>query len=357
MPRNWKSWQSVMGLIRRTVLDASFTNGRTVILVNQNADARVVVLGARGQVGSALLRQCEQRGRPALGLTREDLDFSVPDQLVERLKILFTQELLAKKPIAVIINAMAYTQVDRAEVEYDLAMRVNAESPGILAQWCVDHDIPLIHYSTDYVFDGSGQIPWREADQTRPLNSYGKSKCEGEVRIRAAGGQFLILRTSWVYDAMGKNFLKTMLKLGTEKEVLKVVADQVGAPTYADDLAAATLQILQKIEERSVSPAFSSGVYHCRNEGETNWCEFARTIFEEVRRHKILLRMPLKVQCVEAINTAEYPTPARRPLNSRLDGTQLKQTFGITLPNWREGLEACLEQMKNLDQMTKGVSK
>ncbi len=286
----------------------------------------IVVTGASGQVGRALLELLGSRG---LGLTRAELDLSDPDGLERRLEGLMPSALL---------NPAAYTQVDLAESEPEVARRVNAAAPGVLARWCAARDIPLVHFSTDYVFPGDGERPWRETDAPGPLNVYGRTKLEGERQVAEAGGRALVLRTSWVYDAAGKNFLTTMLRLGREREVLRVVADQHGAPTYAPHLAAAALEALENALAR---PEFPSGVYHLCGRGAATWHSFAEAIFAGARARGV----PLRVREVEPIPTASYPTPARRPFNSRLDTSRARALLGVELPEWAAGLAACLDEL------------
>ena len=237
-----------------------------------------------------------------------------------------------------IINAGAYTAVDKAESEENLAYLINAEGPGALGSACAELGIPLIHYSTDYVFPGTGIAPWRENDPISPLSVYGMSKAEGELRIRSSGANHLIFRTSWVYFHEGKNFVKTMLQLGVSRDKLKVVSDQIGAPTSAIEIAKATWSATH----RALVPGFDEwGTYHLAAQGETSWHQFALAIFEEAKA----LGYSLSVRSVEPIPTEAYPTPARRPLNSRLDTTKLERVFGVRLPHWRESLRECMVKL------------
>lgn len=297
----------------------------------------LLILGSTGQVGSALLKICASKGKQVISWSRKEVDFSQPSAVAEFLEKYFQGK---EKPSAV-INAIAYTQVDQAEKEEDTAKKVNAETPGKIACWCAENDIPFIHYSTDYVFPGDGNAPWKESDSVGPLNAYGRTKLEGEKAISSAGGKWLIFRTSWVYDATGKNFIRTMLRLGAERESLRVVSDQWGAPSFATHLAEATLAAL-KCALRMTD--FPSGIYHLCNSGVTHWQGFAVNIFEEAKKRK----MPLKVVKVEAISSAEYPTPARRPLNSRLDLSKLEKTFDLKIPDWKEGLNQCMDEIADL---------
>lgn len=283
----------------------------------------VLVFGANGQVGQALGASLDD----VIMLGREEADFSKPETL---------PGVIAGINPSYIINAAAYTAVDKAEEEEALATIINGEAPGVLAAEAAKRGIPFVHYSTDYVYDGTGDQPRKETVPTAPLNAYGRSKLAGEKAVQAAGGAYLIFRTSWVYDAFGKNFLKTMLKLGADRETLRVISDQVGAPSYAPHLAEATLEVL---EEACSMREFPAGIYHLVNSGETSWHGFAEAIFAEARARG----MEMRVQTVEPIPTTEYPTPAKRPLNSRLDCTKLEETFGLKLPDWREGLREAME--------------
>ncbi len=293
----------------------------------------ILILGAQGQLGQALAEHLRKE-HPHLSLilaTRREADFSRPQACLEYVR--------QCRP-SMILNAAAYTQVDLAEKERDLALTINAETPGVLAQECAAKNIPWVHFSTDYVFSGQGTQPWKETDEVAPLNFYGQSKAEGERRIAIAGGPFLLFRTSWVYDAQGKNFLTTMIRLGKEREEIRVVCDQHGAPTYAVDLARATWDILQQCLQM---PQFPSGIYHLCGEGETQWHEFAQTIFENLKSapHSTALRL----QRLVPITSSEYPTPARRPSNSRLDTQKVQDIFKLKLPHWRNSLQACMQRI------------
>ncbi|MBL0318292.1 MAG: dTDP-4-dehydrorhamnose reductase [Alphaproteobacteria bacterium] len=286
----------------------------------------VLVFGANGQVGASLV---DILGVSGVGFTRFEADFSQPDSVIRVLETI--------KPRCV-INAAAYTHVDMAEKEEDLAIQINAVTPGLIAGYCYDHAIPFIHYSTDYVFNGKGERPWTEADVTEPLNAYGRSKLKGEQLIEAVGGKYLIFRTSWVYDHVGKNFLTTMLRLGKERLHLKVVNDQYGAPTYARDLAQASLQVVMNaIGEEN----FPWGMYHLCHGGVTTWYHFADMIFHHAKQAGI----PLVIETLDPIKSTEYPTPAKRPANSRLDCSKAKQLLGVSLPLWQEGLTLCMERV------------
>ena len=239
----------------------------------------------------------------------------------------------AARPAAV-INAAAYTAVDRAEEEEALATLINGEAPGAMARACADLGIPFVHVSTDYVFDGSGETAWQPQDMVAPVNAYGRSKLAGEDGVRAASGTFAILRTSWVVSSHGNNFVKTMLRLGAERDRLTIVADQIGAPTPARDIAQACLDMARQL---SADPG-KSGTYHLQGSPEVSWAGLAVEIFAQTG-----------VDCVVAeIATSAYPTPALRPLNSRLDCTTLNTVFNIPQPDWRLGLRDILNDLGEL---------
>ena len=271
----------------------------------------VLVLGENGQVAKELARL----GAATAGRTKAD--FATPDAVINLLE--------AARPSAV-INAAAYTAVDRAESEPDLAHQINAVTPGAIANWAATNDVPLVHLSTDYVFDGSGDQPRNPDATTGPLNVYGKTKLAGEVAIQNAGCRHVILRTSWVFSAHGNNFVKTMLRLSETRDRLTVVADQIGGPTAAADIAAATL---------ALTDPSNSGVYHFAGQPSVSWAEFAREIFA----------MSGRQVDVADIATADYPTDAARPLNSRLSGESLQSDFGISQPDWRDSLRKVLIEL------------
>ncbi|MFZ5606887.1 MAG: dTDP-4-dehydrorhamnose reductase [Pseudomonadota bacterium] len=291
---------------------------------------RVLLLGGNGQVGREL-----RRTLPALGevtvATRDGAgadmaaDFDAPPAL---------QALVQRLAPDVVVNAAAYTAVDRAESEPEAAFRVNAEAPAALARACAVTGALLLHYSTDYVFDGGNARPYREDDPAAPLGVYGASKWAGEEAIRAGGARHAILRTAWVYAAHGRNFLRTMLQLAAEREELRVVADQIGAPTPAAWIAEATAHILR----RGV-PA--SGTWHLTAAGETSWHGFAEAIMAEALAAGLLARCPR----VLPITSADYPTPARRPAYSVLDIARLRADFGLAPPDWRDGLRATVREL------------
>lgn len=296
---------------------------------------RVLITGVTGQVGRALLEQLGPHR--CIAASREVLPLNFPETIPHRLDYF--------RPRA-IFNAGAYTAVDQAESEHEaVTLRaVNEESPQKLAQWCFQNRVPLVHFSTDYVFDGSGDQPRTEEERTRPLNRYGASKLAGEQAILDSGCRALIFRTSWVYDHRGKNFLQTMLRLAAERETLRVVSDQIGAPTFAPQLAEAALLALEnalQIEEKTGS--FPTGVYHLCHRGETSWHGFAEAIFSGARSRGARL----SIQKLERISTENYPTPAKRPQNSRLNCSKAEKTLGVRLPEWQVGLEECLDLWMN----------
>lgn len=242
------------------------------------------------------------------------------------------------RPIAV-VNAAAYTAVDKAEQEVELAHAVNAVAPGILAEAASEVGALMVHFSTDYVFDGSGQTAWKETATPAPLSVYGRSKLEGEMCVRAAApDRHMIFRTSWVYAARGGNFAKTMLRLAQERERLTVINDQVGAPTGADLIADVTAHALH----RALEYPDTGGTYHLAAQGETSWFDYARFVLNTAR--ELRSDLALKVREVTPIPTTEYPTPARRPLNSRLDTARLQQVFGLRLPEWHHGVRRMLAE-------------
>lgn len=294
----------------------------------------VLVFGGNGQVGRELLRALAplgtvvattRSGMLADGSACEVADFDRPDSL---------PALLDRLRPARVVNAAAYTAVDRAEQEPEAAFRANAQAPGVLARWCAAHGVPLVHYSTDYVFDGQGGTPYREDAPTAPLGVYGTSKRDGEDAVRAAGGRHLIFRTAWVYAAHGGNFLRTMLRLGAERDQLRVVADQIGTPTPAGLIADVTAHALRH-------PGGLSGTWHLTASGQTSWHGFAEAIFAEAQAAGVLTKTPM----VDAIASSDYPTPARRPAWSVLDNRRLQQDFGIVLPAWQDGLKRVMAEI------------
>ena len=286
---------------------------------------KILITGQHGQVSQALQAHLQGLGE-LMVLGSNQLDLAKPDQIREQIR--------AHRP-DLIINAAAHTAVDQAESEPDAAFAINAIAPGILAQEAKALGIPLIHYSTDYVFDGSKPAPYTEADTPNPLSVYGQSKLAGEQAIATAGGQYLILRTSWVYSNQGKNFLLTMQRLLQEKPQMRIVADQIGAPTWAGTIAGSTRAL---IERWLAGEAGKWGIYHLTAQGETSWFGFAQAIGEHLHADgKACAEL-------EAIPSSAYPTPAMRPLNSRLDCSRLQQQWHVSQPHWQDALRECLAQ-------------
>lgn len=286
----------------------------------------IVVTGVSGQVGFELQRTLQCLGR-VVSCDRAALDLS---------DLARVREFIRTTAPSIIVNPAAYTAVDRAETDEVMAMRINAELPATLAQEAAALGAVLVHYSTDYVFDGQKSGPYVEDDQPNPQNIYGKSKLAGELSVAAAGCAHLILRTSWVYGRRGKNFLRTMQRLATERRELKVVADQIGAPTWSRTIAEATAQILSQgiAANRSEWWRERSGVYHLTAAGETSWCGFAKSILERDGHHADTVVVP--------ITSSEYPTPAARPSNSRMSIDKISKIFGLHMPAWDEALGLCL---------------
>jgi len=291
---------------------------------------RILLLGKNGQVGWELQRALAPLGELVALDRSEGADLANPEVLRATVRAVAPQ---------VIVNAAAYTAVDKAETEQDLALQINAQAPGLLAEEAKQLGAVLVHYSSDYVFDGSSEAPRSEDAATGPLSIYGRSKLQGEDAIRASGCQHLILRTSWVYAARGGNFAKTMLRLAAEREQLKVIADQIGAPTGADLLADLTAQMLPALKAK---PELS-GTYHAVASGETSWHAYAQYVIEFARARGQALRVA--PDQVLAIPTRDYPTPAQRPLNSRLSTAKLQAAFGLRLPNWQQGVERMLMEI------------
>ena len=295
---------------------------------------RILLLGANGQVGHELRRALAPLGDIVCTTRSGVLDDGTPCDTADFDDPASLPALVERIAPDVVVNAAAYTAVDRAETERDAAFRANAEAPGEIARACADREALLVHYSTDYVFDGTGTRPYREDDPTAPLGVYGASKLAGEQAIQGSGARHLILRTAWVYAAHGRNFLLTMLRLAKERDELRVVADQVGTPTSAALIADTTAGILSQ-------PFRDSGLWHLTAHGQTSWHGFATAIMEEVAARGLLDRAPRVVP----IATAEYPTPARRPAYSCLDTTAIAADFGLPLPTWQVGLSSVLDSI------------
>ena len=294
---------------------------------------KILLLGKNGQVGWELQRSLAPLGElVALGSDSRELcgDFTDLEGLVRTVRSVAPD---------VIVNAAAHTAVDKAESEPELARTINALAPGVLAQEAKRANAWLIHYSTDYVFDGSGKKPWLETDDTAPLNVYGATKLEGEQLIRQSGCQHLIFRTSWVYGARGGNFAKTMLRLARERDSLSVVNDQIGVPTGADLLADITAHAIRTALTRPEV----SGLYHLVAGGETSWHGYASFVIDFARRAGATLKV--ESDAIKPVPTSAFPTPAKRPHNSRMDTAKLQRTFGLKMPSWEIGVERMLSEV------------
>lgn len=294
---------------------------------------KILVFGKNGNISRALRNLLlNDKEVTFIQTGKDEVNFLVPEQI--------TKFLDAHKP-QIVINAAAYTQVDKAESDVNDAYAINATALGYLAEWCFRNSAELVHFSTDYVFDGVQDTFWNESSPTRPLNVYGKSKLEGEKLIEKSGCKFLILRTSWIFAPEGVNFFLTMMKLGKDKETLKIVSDQIGSPTYSYSIAEAAIKAAKIAHAQKQYP---SGIYHVHNSNFTTWYDFATAIFSMARDRNL----GLKIQSVQPITTAEYGAPALRPLNSRMDAEKFKKTFGIVLPSWQDKLSDCFEEYLNL---------
>lgn len=291
---------------------------------------RLLVTGANGQVGWELRRSLAAIG-DVIALDRKACDLSRPHDL---------PGIIGEAKPDIIVNAAAYTAVDKAEDEEQLATLVNGTAVGVLATEARKRGALLIHYSTDYVFDGAKDSPYTEDDPPNPINAYGRSKLAGERAMGQSAGDYLILRTSWVFAARGRNFLQTVLRLARERDELSIVADQIGAPTWARHIADDTALIVQCASRERGEARFTSGIFNVTARGATSWCGFAEAILDQAMvRQGLLWDRPM----VHPIASAEYPQPAARPKNSRLAGEQLRQRFGITLAEWQQGLSLCMQ--------------
>ncbi|WDS36358.1 dTDP-4-dehydrorhamnose reductase [Pseudoxanthomonas sp.] len=296
---------------------------------------KLLVLGANGQVGFELLRALKPLGEVVATTRTGLLEDGTPCEVADFDQPQSLGTLVERIAPDVVVNAAAWTAVDKAEAEPEAAARANAEAPGVLAQACATRGALLVHYSTDYVFPGDGSAPYREDDATAPLGVYGATKLAGEEAIRASGARHMIFRTAWVYATRGGNFLRTMLRVGAQRDQLGVVADQVGTPTPAWLIADATVAAIAHAQGRS-------GTWHLTASGVTSWHGFAEAIFAEAVARGLLERAPQ----VAAITTAEYPTPAKRPAYSCLDNTRFQQDFGFALPQWQAGLAQVMDALR-----------
>ena len=290
---------------------------------------RLIVTGNEGQVAASLKERGAALGVEIVCLGRPRLDLANAESI---------RNALADIRADAVVNAAAYTAVDKAESEEDLSMAVNGAGAGAVAEEAAWLGIPVLHLSTDYVFPGDGDRPYREDDPTGPLSAYGRTKLAGELAVAAAGPKHAILRTAWVYSPFGANFVKTMLRLGATRDELGVVADHLGSPTRALDIADAVIAIARRWRETPHDPALA-GVFHMTGSGEASWADFAEAIFAEAEAHG---RKPVKVR---RIATADYPTPARRPANSRLDNSKLERVYGVALPDWRVSLKSTIARL------------
>lgn len=292
---------------------------------------RILLSGKTGQLGRALASALRNLG-DVTTLGRDEFDLASQDSMQRALDDIHPD---------LIINAAAYTAVDKAESERNLAMAVNGKAPGFMAKWAAENDAAILHYSTDYVFDGSATEPYREDDTPNPINIYGETKRAGEIAVAKAGARHLIIRTSWVYDAEGSNFLRTILRLARDRTNLQIVADQRGAPTPAWWLAEASRQIISASSGKGLFGKDRGGLLHAAPTGVTTWHGFATAIIDEMRQRSI----PLAVETVEPIPTSGYPTPAARPQSSSLCLNRLEFEFGITPPTWHEALVPVIDRV------------
>jgi dTDP-4-dehydrorhamnose reductase len=293
---------------------------------------RILLFGKGGQVGWELQRSLAPLGELVA------LDHDSTDHCGNFSNLTGLKDTVRDLKPDLIVNAAAHTAVDKAETEVELARTLNALAPGLLAQEAARVGAWLVHYSTDYVFDGSGSRPWTESDTPAPLNVYGQTKLEGEQLIRAVCPQHLIFRTSWVYAARGGNFAKTMLRLAQERERLTVIEDQLGAPTGADLLADVTAHAIRQLLQRPGD----AGLYHLAAGGETSWCGYANYVLSQAK----LVQPAIKIKTIEVapVPSSAFPTPAKRPHNSRLDTCKLQATFGLSLPPWQQGVARMLAE-------------
>lgn len=290
---------------------------------------KILVIGSKGQLGHELLIQGNNSGYEILPADLPDLDITDKTQV---------KHWLERFQPSFVVNAAAYTNVDKAETEQNFAFAVNRDGPANLAEACAKFEIPLIHISTDFIFDGKKSSPYIESDPVSPLSVYGKSKQEGENEVRSRLKKHIILRTAWLYGVHGQNFVKTMLRLGREKEVISVVSDQFGSPTSAADLAEAVLQIISRIKK--YSDDINWGTYHYCGHGITTWHVFAKEIINLAKHY-----IPIKTITVKPISTAEYPTKATRPCFSALDCNLIKKNFGINIKPWQDSLKTVIRQV------------
>ncbi len=293
---------------------------------------KILLFGKNGQVGWELHRSLQPLGE-IIALDRAEIDFSEPESL---------RQIVQKIKPDVICNAVAYTAVDKAEEDEALAMRINGDAPGVLAEEALKIGALLVHYSTDYVFDGTKTSAYVETDKPDPINAYGRTKLAGELAVQSSGCDYLILRTTWVYASRAQNFMLTMLKLAQEREELSIVSDQIGAPTSARLIADTTILCVQQAIKEKCTGKFSSDLYHLTNSGHTSWFGFTEEI---VKLASSRLNMQLSIKALKPIPTSEYPTPATRPMNSQLELTKLESVFAVDMPGWGRSLRLCMEDL------------
>lgn len=299
---------------------------------------KLLLLGANGQVGWELSRSLMPLGE-VVALDRQQCDLSQPECLPALIRGICP---------AVIVNAAGYTAVDQAEGEEQLAMTVNCTAAGVLAEQARACGALLVHYSTDYVFDGTKESPYLEEDSPNPVNAYGRSKLAGEIAIRQAGARYLIFRTSWIYAARGRNFVRTLLRLAGERDELPVVADQIGTPNWARNIADATVHAVRQATAEGVGGSFVSGLFHLTASGTTSWYGFAEAILDYATRNGLVAAQ--RLPRVRPIQTEDHPTSAARPKNSKLGGNRLSERFDIVLPDWKQGLALCLREITKCGQ-------
>ncbi len=305
---------------------------------------KLLLLGANGQIGFELRSALARLGNLACASRNGDLGKYVSGEIADLSDPYSLRALLDRIEPDVVVNAAAYTAVDRAEDEELLAKRINTEAIKILGDWAAKSGALVVHYSTDYVFDGRGKRPYIEVDETNPLGAYGRSKLGGEIALRASGAPHFIFRTAWVYAAHGQNFLRTMLRLGVEREELRVVADQIGAPTSARVIATETARAIALwLRSDSGTRSVVEGTYHLVSTGQTSWHGFASAIFGQSLATGIISKQP----AVVPISTAEFPTRAVRPAYSVLDNALFQRTFEATLPHWETGLSEVLKELSS----------
>jgi len=292
---------------------------------------KILIFGKNGQVGWELNRSLQPLGE-VVALGRENADFSEPESL---------RQIVQDINPDIIVNAVAYTAVDKAEEEEKLAIKINGVAPGVLAEEAKKLNALLVHYSTDYVFDGTKESPYNETDTATPINAYGRTKLAGEQEIQSSDCDYLIFRTSWVYASRGHNFLLTMLRLAQEREELSIVADQIGSPTSARLIADTTVLCVQQATKEKLAGAFSSDLYHLTSSGFTSWHGFTEEIVNLATNS---LNLQITIKELKAIPTSDYPTPATRPMNSQLALTKLENIFTVKMPDWKKSLQLCMKE-------------